>query len=105
MVCVCCQQAECETDGDCGGCSVGDTQATFSDDTVTCCRTSEVDFSACGTVTFLGIGFIGGNEGCIVEYADCPPPFEYLEGQSFIPNTPPNTRCCDGICQAEDCPP
>ena len=103
MVCACC--SECVTDEDCGDCLVGDTQATFSDDTVTCCRTSEVDFEACGTVTYLGIGFIDGVEGCVIEYADCDPPFEYLEGQSFCPNTPPNSYCCDGTCQAEECPP
>jgi hypothetical protein len=93
----CC--AGCTLDEDCYYiCLPGDTSAVFSNGNQRCCRTSEVNFTVCGTVTFLGVGFLNGVEQCLIEYADCPPEFEYLEGIGFMPDVSSNGCCCENEC-------
>lgn len=97
MACPCC--GKCALDENCYYiCLPGDTSAVFSNGNQTCCRTSEILEDNPCTVIFLGIGFLNGIEGCLVEISECPPEFEYLEGISKIPDIPSNGCCCENQC-------
>jgi hypothetical protein len=91
----------CVLDEDCPMiCGPGDVPAEFADGTKTCCLMSEAAASSGGcTATYLGIGFLNGVETCRVQWSNCPPESDYLEGLiGFLTDAPSYQCCCEGEC-------